>query len=101
MNWVIITTGAIFLICIIVGLYRGAVKIAVSLVATVVTFVLVFFLTPYVSQGIMSVTPLDEMIESQAEQSIMGMASSVLQGEGGEGETGLTVENVRRVLESA
>nr|WP_076779608.1 CvpA family protein [Lachnoclostridium phocaeense] len=101
MNWVIITTGLIFLICVIVGLYRGAVKIAVSLVATVVTFILVFFLTPYVSQGIMSVTPLDEMIESQAEQSIIEMASSVLQGEGDEGETGLTVENVRRVLESA
>lgn len=101
MNWVIITTGLIFLICVIVGLYRGAVKIAVSLVATVVTFILVFFLTPYVSQGIMAVTPLDEMIESQAEQSIMGMASSVLQGDEGEGGSGLTVENVRRVLESA
>ena len=101
MNWVIITTGLIFLICVIVGLYRGAVKIAVSLVATVVTFILVFFLTPYVSQGIMAVTPLDEMIESQAEQSIMGMASSVLQGDEGESGSGLTVENVRRVLESA
>ena len=39
MNWVIITTGLIFLICVIVGLYRGAVKIAVYLVATVVTFI--------------------------------------------------------------
>ena len=86
MNWVIIATGLIFLICVVVGLYRGAVKIAVSLVATVVTFILVFFLTPYVSQGIMAVTPLDEMIESQAEQSIMGMASSVLQGDEGEGD---------------
>ena len=101
MNWVIIATGLIFLICVVVGLYRGAVKIAVSLAATIVTFILVFFLTPYVSQGIMSVTPLDEMIESQAEQSIMGMAPSVLQGDEGEGGSGLTVENVRRVLESA
>ncbi len=101
MNWVIIATGLIFLICVVVGLYRGAVKIAVSLAATIVTFILVFFLTPYVSQGIMAVTPLDEMIESQAEQSIMGMASSVLQGAEGEGGSGLTVENVRRVLESA
>ena len=101
MNWVIIATGLIFLICVVVGLYRGAVKIAVSLAATIVTFILVFFLTPYVSQGIMAVTPLDEMIESQAEQSIMGMASSVLQGDEGEGGSGLTVENVRRVLESA
>lgn len=101
MNWVIIATGLIFLICVVVGLYRGAVKIAVSLAATIVTFILVFFLTPYVSQGIMAVTPLDEMIESQVEQSIMGMASSVLQGDEGEGGSGLTVENVRRVLESA
>lgn len=101
MNWVIIATGLIFLICVVVGLYRGAVKIAVSLAATIVTFILVFFLTPYVSQGIMAVTPLDEMIESQAEQSIMGMASSVLQGDEGGGGSGLTVENVRRVLESA
>lgn len=101
MNWVIIATGLIFLICVVVGLYRGAVKIAVSLAATIVTFILVFFLTPYVSQGIMAVTPLDEMIESQAEQSIIGMASSVLQGDEGEGGSGLTVENVRRVLESA
>ena len=101
MNWVIIVTGLIFLICVVVGVYRGAVKIAVSLAATIVTFILVFFLTPYVSQGIMAVTPLDEMIESQAEQSIMGMASSVLQGDEGEGGSGLTVENVRRVLESA
>ena len=101
MNWVIIATGLIFLICVVVGLYRGAVKIAVSLAATIVTCILVFFLTPYVSQGIMAVTPLDEMIESQAEQSIMGMASSVLQGDEGEGGSGLTVENVRRVLESA
>lgn len=101
MNWVIIATGLIFLICVVVGLYRGAVKIAVSLAATIVTFILVFFLTPYVSQGIMAVTPLDEMIESQAEQSIMGMASSVLQGDEGEGGSGLTVENVRRVMESA
>ena len=101
MNWVIIATGLIFLICVVVGLYREAVKIAVSLAATIVTFILVFFLTPYVSQGIMAVTPLDEMIESQAEQSIMGMASSVLQGDEGEGGSGLTVENVRRVLESA
>lgn len=101
MNWVIIATGLIFLICVVVGLYRGAVKIAVSLAATIVTFILVFFLTPYVSQGIMAVTPLDEMIESQAEQSIMGMASSVLQGDEGESGSGLTVENVRRVLGSA
>ena len=101
MNWILIATGIIFLICMIVGLYRGAVKIAVSLLATVVTFILVFFMTPYVSSGIAAATPLDEMIERQAEQSIASMASSVLQGEDSGAAGGLTVDNVRRVLESA
>lgn len=100
MSWVIIATGLIFLICIIAGLYRGALKIAVSLAATVVTFILVFFLTPYVSQGIMAATPLDEMIENQVEQSIKGMVSSVALQEA-EDAGGLTLDNVRKVLEAA
>lgn len=99
MSWIIVATGLILLIGIVVGMYRGAVRIAVSLAATVVTFVLVFFLTPYVSQGIEKFTPLDEMIESQAEKTIMSLASSTVQG--GEGEDGLTIENVRKVLQAA
>lgn len=98
MNWIVITTGIIFLICIVVGIYRGAVKIAVSLAATILTFVLVFFLTPYVSQGIMSMTPLGDMIENQAVSAIGSMISS-----GGEENTEsmLTEENVRKVLDAA
>ena len=87
-----------FLICIVVGIYRGAVKIAVSLAATIVTFVLVFFLTPYVSEGIISMTPLDTMIEDQAVSAIGGMFSS-----GDEENTGsmMTEENIRRALNAA
>lgn len=98
MNWIVITTGIIFLICIVIGIYRGAVKIAVSLAATIITFVLVFFLTPYVSQGIMSMTPLDDMIENQAVSAMGSMISS-----GDEESTGsmLTEENVRKVLNAA
>lgn len=98
MNWIVITTGIIFLICIVVGIYRGAVKIAVSLAATIVTFVLVFFLTPYVSEGIISMTPLDTMIEDQAVSAISGMFSS-----GDEENTGsmMTEENIRRALNAA
>lgn len=98
MNWIVITTGIIFLICIVVGIYRGAVKIAVSLAATIITFVLVFFLTPYVSQGIMSMTPLGDMIENQAISAISGMISS---GEEENTESMLTEENVRKVLDAA
>ena len=49
MNWVLLTIGAIFLISIIVGVYRGAIKITVSLVTTFLTLALVFFVTPYVA----------------------------------------------------
>lgn len=100
MNWIVITTGLIFLICILVGIYKGAVKIAVSLAATILTFVLVFFLTPYVSEGIASLTPLDEMVESQAVKTIGSMAG-VPVGTGGGESQGLTEEKVRKVLEAA
>ena len=98
MNWIVITTGIIFLICIVVGIYRGAVKIAVSLAATIVTFVLVFFLTPYVSEGIISMTPLDTMIEDQAVSAIGGMFSS-----GDEENTGSMMKevNIRRAMNAA
>ena len=42
MNWLSMLIGAVFLICMIVGFMRGAVKIIVSLAATVVTLVLVW-----------------------------------------------------------
>lgn len=99
MNWILIVTGFIFLISVIVGMSKGAIRIAVSLAATIATFVLVVLLTPYVSDGIAAATPLDEMIAEQAEESIGGMAASILQGEAEE--SGLTVESVRRVLEAA
>lgn len=98
MNWIVITTGIIFLICIVVGIYRGAVKIAVSLAATIITFVLVFLLTPYVSQGIMSMTPLDDMIENQA---VSAMGSMISSGDEESAGSMLTEENVRKVLNAA
>ena len=41
MNWLSMTVGAVFLICLIVGFMRGALKIIVSLAATLLTLVLV------------------------------------------------------------
>lgn len=105
MNWILATVGVIFLICIAVGIYKGAIKIAVSLAATLLTFVLVFFLTPYVSKGIASLTPLDDMIESQVVQTIANAATSLVTGgdneDGVVSGTGLTEESVRKVLEAA
>mgnify|MGYP000102105342 CR=1 FL=1 len=44
---------------------KGAVRIAVSLGATILTLVIVYFATPYVSKAIYSLTPIDEMVEQQ------------------------------------
>ncbi|MGN1267677.1 MAG: CvpA family protein [Dorea sp.] len=96
MDWVLLTIGAIFLISIIVGICRGAVKITVSLVTTIVTLVVVFFATPYVANVIEEKTPIDEMIREYA---VIAMAGEVT-GEGAE-ESGLTEEGVRKVLNAA
>ena len=63
MNWLLIAVGIIFLIGIIVGAVKGFIRIGVSLVATILTLVLVIFLNPYVSDAVIEFTPIDEMIE--------------------------------------
>lgn len=99
MNWLSMLIGAVFLICMIVGFMRGAIKIIVSLAATVVTLVLVYFATPFVSDAIARYTPLDDMIKSQVVQTMANTASAQL---GGEEEGGsLDAASVRRVLEAA
>lgn len=99
MNWLSMLIGAVFLICMIVGFMRGAIKIIVSLAATVVTLVLVYFATPFVSDAIARYTPLDDMIKSQVVQTMANAASAQL---GGEEEGGsLDAASVRRVLEAA
>lgn len=103
MNWLLITVGAIFLISIIVGICRGAIKIAVSLATTIVTLLLVFFATPYVAKAIAKYTPLDDLIKSQVVSTMANVATSQVTGENGglpEG-GGLSESSVRKVLEAA
>lgn len=98
MNWILIATGIIFLICIIVGICRGAIKIAVSLVATLLTLLLVYFATPYVAQGIARYTPFDDMIKEQVISTMAAAATSrIAEGDPG----GLTAEQVRKALNAA
>lgn len=99
MNWLSMLIGAVFLICMIVGFMRGAIKIIVSLAATIVTLVLVYFATPFVSDAIARYTPLDDMIKSQVVQTMANAASAQLGGEEGGGS--LDAASVRRVLEAA
>lgn len=96
MNWLLICVSIIIGIGAIAGFAKGAVRIAVSLLATILTLVIVFFATPYVSKAIMSFTPLDDMIEEQCLKTIAGAV-----GGGVSSGTGLTEEQVRAFLEGA
>lgn len=98
MNWVVLTVGLIFLLCILVGVYKGAVRIAVSLVTTLLTLVIVFFASPFVAGLIEDKTPLDEVIEDQVLSTMAGAVTS--QAEETEGE-GISEDTVRRALDAA
>ncbi|MDD2979786.1 MAG: CvpA family protein [Hespellia sp.] len=63
MNGLLIAIGIIFLICIVVGGVKGAIRIGISLGATILTMLLMVFATPYVSDAIYKYTPADEAIE--------------------------------------
>lgn len=99
MNAVLVTTGAIVFIGFLIGIYRGAVRISVSLLTTLITLVIVSVATPHVTDLLVKYTPLDEMIESQIGEKIADTAVSLL--DGGEEESGLSEENVRKVLGAA
>ena len=99
MNWLSMTVGAVFLICLIVGFMRGALKIIVSLAATLLTLVLVYFATPYVSDAIAEYTPLDDMNKSQVVSTMANAAASQLGG--GEEAGGMDADSVRKVLQAA
>ena len=96
MDWVVLAIGAIFLICIIVGVCKGAIKIAVSLAATVLTVVIVFFATPFVVKLIIEKTPVDTMIKDQVVAAMADAATEQVT-EGG----GLSEDMVRKVLKAA
>lgn len=98
MDFVVLGIGLIFLICVIVGIYKGAIKIAVSLVMTLLTLVIVFFATPFVADLIESKTPVDSMIKDQVMKTMASVASEQL---AGAREGGIDAEDVRKALEAA
>lgn len=98
MDFVVLGIGLIFLICVIVGIYKGAIKIAVSLVTTLLTLVIVFFATPFVVDLIESKTPVDSMIKDQVMKTMASVASEQL---AGAQEDGIDAEDVRKALEAA
>lgn len=95
MNWLLIAVLAIILIGMLVGLIRGGLRIAVSLVATVLTLVIVCFVSPYVKDAIIALTPADEIMESYC----VNIISSAMGG--GTTKISLTEEQVRNIMRGA
>lgn len=108
MNWLLIGLGIVFLIGAIVGYVRGMIKIAVSLVATIATLLLVVAITPYVSKLVYKLTLMDDIIIQQCEQMMMPKMGEVdLTGTPLEGmkdfdlkASGITEEEIKEALSS-
>lgn len=65
MNGLLIVVGIIFLICIIVGYKQGFIKIVASLAMTIAMIVLVGLLTPYVSDAILKIFPIEQAMQEK------------------------------------
>ena len=64
-NWLLIIVATIFIVCIVVGYVRGFLKLGISLLSTVITMIIVLFLSPYVADALAEYTPVDEYIEAR------------------------------------
>lgn len=76
MNELLVIVGAIFLICVIVGVVRGFIKIVASLLATIAIIVLVVVLNPFVSGAIQKVVPLEELMQEKCMEILMPEAET-------------------------
>ena len=65
MNGLLIVVAAIFLFCVFWGYHKGFIKIVASLAATIATIFLVGFLTPYVSDMILKVFPIEKTMQEK------------------------------------
>lgn len=80
MNELLIVVGIIFLICVINGVSRGFVKIVASLAATIAIIILVAIATPFVSDTIMTVTPIEKVMQEKCNE-ILGINLEVQEDE--------------------
>ena len=70
-NWLLIIVGVIFLVSIVSGAVRGFFKIGISLLASVLTVVLMLYLSPHIGKVLTNYTPLDEMIQEKCLEAFM------------------------------
>ena len=64
-NWLLIIVATIFVVCIVVGYVRGFLKLGISMLSTVITLLIVLFLSPLVSDALAEYTPVDDYIETR------------------------------------
>lgn len=82
MNILLLIVGIIFLVSVFIGYKRGFVKIAASLITTLLCFVLVLFISPFVSQWIQKSTPLKGIIQDKCMELLLpdeGAVEDVMQ----------------------
>ena len=70
-NWLLIIVATIFIVCIIAGYIQGCLKFGLSLLSTILTLILVLFLSPFVSDALEKFTPVDDLIEERCFEAFM------------------------------
>lgn len=65
MNVLLLVVGIVFFACVIIGYKRGLIKIVASLLATLVTILLVILLSPHISQWIKESTSLEDIVQKK------------------------------------
>lgn len=70
-NWLLLAVGIVFLVCMIAGFVKGFLRISLSLLSTILTLVLVSFLSPYVSDALMKHTPAQDVLEKKIVEAFM------------------------------
>lgn len=110
MNWLLGAVILIIAVCAIVGYVRGAIRIVVSLAATVLTFIVTVFAAPYISQAVMDYTSIDEKIQDTCISFVAGEVQSQAEEQAGIdqnilnrilGQAGISKEELEQQLKQA
>ena len=65
MNILLVVIAGIFLVCMFLGYKKGLIKIVASLLATIISIVLVSIIAPHVSTWIRTATPLEAAVQNK------------------------------------
>ena len=68
MNELLLIVAGIFIICFLIGVNKGFIRIVASLFATLIILVLVIFATPYVTKALKDYTPIEESVQKKCSE---------------------------------